>query len=63
MGSNVISIEGVSWMLLGRSRVQCLVAVNTVIEFLVFFFLEAESVMTECVIIKFSWNILQRVIN
>jgi hypothetical protein len=33
VGSNVIGIEGVSWMLLGRSRVQCLVAVNTVISF------------------------------
>ena len=37
MGSNVIGIEGVSWMGLTRSRVQCLVAVNTVMKLRLFF--------------------------
>ena len=36
MGSNVIGIEGVSWMRLARSRVQCLVAVDTVMKILSF---------------------------
>jgi len=62
VGSNVIGIEGVSWMRLTRSRVKCLVAVNKVMK-VRFFFLAPESLMTECAIIKVSWNILQRVIN
>jgi hypothetical protein len=37
VGSNVMGIEGVSWMRLARSRVQCLVAVNTVMKVLLFF--------------------------
>ena len=62
MGSNVLGIEDVSWMRLTRSRVQCLVAVNRVLK-LGTFFLAPESLMTECAIIKVSWNILQLVIN
>ena len=62
MGANVKGIEGVSWKRLARSRVQRLVAVNTVMK-LPFFFIASESLMTECVIIKISWNILQPVIN